>query len=51
MNAAPTLNLQPQQAPEPQLQVTPTVRAYVLSGDATTAQEADAKLNARRTLG
>jgi hypothetical protein len=49
--AAPTLNLQPQQAPEPQLEATPTVRAYVLSGDATTAQEADAKLNARRTLG
>jgi len=49
--AAPTLNMQPQQAPEPQLEVTPTVRAYVLSGDATTAQEADAKLSARRTLG
>ena len=40
-----------QQAPETQLTATPTIRAYVLSGDATSAQEADAKLNARRTLG
>lgn len=29
----------------------PTVRAYVLSGETTTAQEADAKLNNRRTVG
>lgn len=28
----------------------PSIRAYVLSGDVTTAQEADAKLNNRRTL-
>ena len=30
--------------------VTPTVRAYVLTGDVTTAQEAEAKLSNRRTL-
>ena len=30
---------------------TPTIRAYVLSGDARDAEEADAKLSARRTLG
>jgi len=35
----------------PQFQdITPTVRAYVLSGDVTTAQEAEAKLSNRRTL-
>ena len=35
----------------PQFQnLQPTVRAYVLSGDVTTAQEADAKLSNRRTL-
>ena len=28
-----------------------TVRAYVVSGDVTTTQEAEAKLNAKRTLG
>ena len=28
-----------------------TVRAYVVAGDVTTTQEADAKLNAKRTLG
>ena len=27
------------------------IRAYVVSGDVTTSQEADAKLNAKRTLG
>jgi hypothetical protein len=38
-------------AQAPQFQtVTPTVRAYVLSGDVTTAQEADSKLSRRRTL-
>lgn len=31
--------------------VQPVVKAYVLSGDARNAQEADAKLNKRRTLG
>ena len=31
-------------------QVTPTIRAYVLTGDVTTAQEAEAKLSNRRTL-
>jgi len=30
--------------------IQPTVRAYVLSGDVTTAQEADARLSRRRTL-
>ena len=35
----------------PQFQdVSPTIRAYVLSGDVTTAQEAEAKLSNRRTL-
>ncbi len=35
----------------PQFQnIQPTVKAYVLSGDVTTAQEADAKLSNRRTL-
>ncbi len=35
----------------PQFQdITPTIRAYVLSGDVTTAQEAEAKLSNRRTL-
>ncbi len=28
-----------------------SVRAYVVSGDVTTSQEAEAKLNAKRTLG
>jgi len=37
--------------PQTEMAACPTVRAYVLSGDARTAQEADAKLNARRTLG
>jgi len=44
----------PQQVPRfdaPQtLTATPTVKAYVLSGDVRSTQEADAKLNARRTL-
>jgi len=44
----------PQQPPRfdaPQtLTATPTVKAYVLSGDVRSTQEADAKLNARRTL-
>lgn len=38
-------------APQTQVSATPLVRAYVLSGDARSAQEADAKLNSRRTLG
>ena len=40
-----------QQIPTTPLESTPTLRAYVLAGDARTAQEADAKLNARRSLG
>lgn len=44
----------PQQLPTfdaPQnLTATPTVKAYVLSGDVRSTQEADAKLNQRRTL-
>lgn len=39
------------QAPTQEICPEPTLRAYVLSGDARNAQEADAKLNARRTLG
>ena len=39
------------QAPGNDVCATPLVRAYVLSGDARNAQEADAKLAARRTLG
>lgn len=35
----------------PQIEtVQPTVKAYVLSGDVTSAQEADAKLNRKRTI-
>jgi len=45
--AAPT----PQQAPVQEICPEPTIKAYVLSGDARSAQEADAKLNNRRTLG
>jgi len=37
-------------APETQT-VQPTVRAYVLTGDVNSSQEADARLNKRRTLG
>ena len=40
-----------QQPPQTQLTASPTVRAYVLSGDARSAQEADAKLAAKRSLG
>ena len=36
---------------ETQLCAEPTVRAYVISGDARNATEADAKLSQRRTLG
>lgn len=43
-------SMQPTNAPQ-QAPVQPTVRAYVLSGDARSAQEADAKLNAKRSLG
>jgi len=51
--AAPSFNAsQMGQISAPQAEnVQPTVRAYVLSGDARSAQEADAKLNARRSLG
>jgi len=38
------------QAPT-QPQIAPTQRTYVLAGDVTSAQEADAKLNRKRTLG
>ena len=34
-----------------QPQIAPTTRTYVLAGDVTSAQEADAKLNRKRTLG
>jgi len=34
-----------------QPQIAPTSRTYVLAGDVTSAQEADAKLNRKRTLG
>ena len=34
-----------------QPQIAPTSRSYVLAGDVTSAQEADAKLNRKRTLG
>lgn len=45
---APT-NVTPQ---APQFEsVQPTVRSYVLSGDVTSSQEADARLNRKRTLG
>lgn len=50
---APSFNLASSQAvsaPQPE-NTTPTVRAYVLSGDARSAEEADAKLNSRRSLG
>jgi len=42
---------QPERAPVQEICPSPTVRAYVLSGDARSAQEADAKLNSRRSLG
>jgi hypothetical protein len=55
--AAPTQTVQQQfqqellQTTTPQFEnIGPSIRAYVLSGDVTTAQEADAKLNNRRTL-
>lgn len=35
----------------PQPMIVPTIKAYVLSGDVRNAQEADAKLSKRRTLG
>jgi hypothetical protein len=48
--SAPSLPTVQQQAPQaPQIQ--PTTRTYVLSGDVTSAQEADAKLSRKRTLG
>lgn len=40
---------QPVQAPQSQ-NIAPTVRAYVLSGDVTSSQEADAKLSRKRTI-
>ena len=48
-NIGPT---QVQQGPVPETNtVQPTVRAYVVSGDVNSAQEADARLSKRRTLG
>ena len=43
----PSVQTQAPQAP----QIAPTTRTYVLAGDVTSAQEADAKLNRKRTLG
>jgi len=48
--SAPTLPQVQTQAPT-QPQIAPTTRTYVLSGDVTSAQEADAKLSRKRTLG
>lgn len=52
--SAPRPNTQPvnnTQSQVPQFtDVAPTVRAYVLSGDVTSAQEADSKLNRKRTI-
>ena len=48
--SAPTLPQVQAQAPT-QPQIAPTTRTYVLSGDVTSAQEADAKLSRKRTLG
>ena len=49
--AVPAPSTRQQAAPVTEMAACPTVRAYVLSGDARTAQEADAKLSARRTIG
>jgi len=43
----PSVQAQAPQAP----QIAPTTRTYVLAGDVTSAQEADAKLSRKRTLG
>ena len=48
--SAPSLPQVQTQAPQ-QPQIAPTTRTYVLSGDVTSAQEADAKLSRKRTLG
>ena len=48
--SAPSLPTVQQQAPQ-QPQIQPTTRTYVLAGDVTSAQEADAKLSRKRTLG
>ena len=45
---APVQNIIPQ-APQT-FEVSPTTRAYVLSGDVTSNQEADSKLNTKRTI-
>lgn len=49
--SAPSMSSAEQPQIETQLCAEPTVRAYVISGDARNAQEADAKLSQRRTLG
>jgi hypothetical protein len=61
--SAPTVATTPTQTVQQQFQqdiiqdttpqfnnIQPAVRAYVLSGDVTTSQEADARLSRRRTL-
>tara|TARA_R110001606_G_scaffold37899_1_gene106464 strand:+ start:812 stop:2587 length:1776 start_codon:yes stop_codon:yes gene_type:complete len=49
--SAPSMSSTEQPQIETQLCAEPTVRAYVISGDARNATEADAKLSQRRTLG
>lgn len=49
--SAPAMASAQPSAPTEEICPEPTLRAYVLSGDARNAQEADAKLNSRRTLG
>ena len=48
--AGPTIADQASQAPQPTM-VNQSVRAYVVTGDVNTAQEAEARLNRRRSLG
>lgn len=50
-SSAPSMASAQPAAPTQEICPEPTLRAYVLSGDARNAQEADAKLNTRRTLG
>jgi len=49
-SSAPSMSSQPQ-APVQEICPEPSIKAYVIAGEARTAQEADAKLNNRRTLG
>ena len=48
--AAPPQNITQTAAPQ-LVTTTPTVQAYVLAGNVTSAQEADAKLSTRRNIG